>query len=97
MARRSGSASSTPHELAHDLGRIDDARVEEHRDVVGGTYGLSTEIPPGVDADELMTLMGRDKKALDGLTFVLDGGPDGLEVVAGVDPDVARQAIDRVG
>ena len=44
-----------------------------------------------------MTLMGRDKKALDGLTFVLDGGPDGLEVVAGVDPDVARRAIDRAG
>jgi 5-deoxy-5-amino-3-dehydroquinate synthase len=81
--------------LAHDLGRIDDARVEEHREVVGRTYGLSTEIPPGVDPDELLTLMSRDKKALDGLTFVLDGGPDGLEVVAGVDPDVARRAIDR--
>ena len=31
------------------------------------------------------TLMGRDKKALDGLTFVLDG-PHGVEVVAGVEP-----------
>ena len=36
--------------------------------------------------NELLTLMGRDKKALDGLTFVLDG-PHGLEVV----PDVPRR------
>ena len=45
----------------------------EHREVVGGLYGLPTAIPPGVDPDELMALMARDKKALDGLTFVLDG------------------------
>ena len=38
---------------------------------------------------ELVELMRRDKKALDGLTFVLDG-PDGVEVVAGVDPAIAR-------
>ena len=78
--------------LAFDLGRIEKARVEEHLDVVGRTYGLATEVPPGVDPDELLTLMARDKKALDGLTFVLDG-PDGLDVVAGVDPDVARQVL----
>jgi 5-deoxy-5-amino-3-dehydroquinate synthase len=33
----------------------------------------------------LLVLMGRDKKALDGLTFVLDG-PTGVEVVAGIEP-----------
>ena len=32
--------------------------------------------------------MGRDKKAVDGLTFVLDG-PGGVEVVPGVDPEDA--------
>jgi 5-deoxy-5-amino-3-dehydroquinate synthase len=31
--------------------------------------------------------MARDKKALDGLTFVLDG-PTGVELVAGVPDDV---------
>ena len=36
--------------------------------------------------------MGRDKKALDGLTFVLDG-PAGVEVVTGVDPTVARATL----
>ena len=39
--------------------------------------------------------MGRDKKALDGLTFVLDG-PDGVEVVAGVDADAVREALGRM-
>ena len=39
--------------------------------------------------------MGRDKKALDGLTFVLDG-PRGVEVVAGVDEEPVRVALERV-
>ena len=82
-------------ELARSLGRIDDDRVAEHRAVVGGTYGLPTTIPAGVDVDEVVSLMERDKKALDGLTFVLDG-PDGVEVVAGVAEDAARSALDAV-
>jgi 5-deoxy-5-amino-3-dehydroquinate synthase len=82
-------------ELAHRLGRIDAARVAQHRDTVGGLYGLPTAIPRRLDPERLVLLMGRDKKALDGLTFVLDG-PDGVEVVAGVDPAVARQVLDAV-
>jgi 5-deoxy-5-amino-3-dehydroquinate synthase len=83
-------------ELAHRLGRIDEARVEEHRAVVGGTYGLPTTIPPEVGDDELITLMGRDKKVLSGgLTFVLDG-PDGVEVVPGVPEPAVRAALDAV-
>ena len=81
-------------ELGRRLGRIDDARVAEHRKVVGG-YDLPASLPPGADVDELLTLMHRDKKAVDGLTFALDG-PDGVEVVAGVDPDVARAALEDV-
>jgi 5-deoxy-5-amino-3-dehydroquinate synthase len=80
-------------ELAANLGRIDAARVREHREVVGGTYGLPTSLPDGVDPDDLLTLMHRDKKARDGLTFVLDG-PHGIEVVAGVDTGTARRALD---
>ena len=67
-------------ELARSLGRIDDERVAEHRRVVDG-YGLSGSLPAGADPDELMAAMGRDKKASDGRTFVLDG-PDGVEVVS---------------
>ncbi|MGI8809544.1 MAG: 3-dehydroquinate synthase family protein [Acidimicrobiales bacterium] len=68
--------------LARRLGRVDDEAVARHRRVVE-SYDLPTDVPPGSDPAELVTLMARDKKALDGLTFVLDG-PRGVEVVAGV-------------
>lgn len=79
-------------ELARHLGRIGTERVAQHRQVVGDLYRLPTAIPAGIDVDALVVLMSRDKKALDGLTFVLDG-PGGVEVVAGVDPDAARQSL----
>ena len=79
--------------LAHHLGRIDAARVQQHYDVVGGTYELATSLPVGVSADDLVALMGRDKKVLgDQLTFVLDG-PDGVEVVPGVPASAALAAL----
>ena len=88
-------------ELGWTLGRIDEARVAEHRRIVEG-YDLPTHLPDGADAEELMAVMSRDKKALDGLTFVLDGSSvpraDGcsVEVVPGVDPDPARSVLERV-
>ncbi|MEX2626889.1 MAG: 3-dehydroquinate synthase family protein [Ilumatobacteraceae bacterium] len=78
--------------LAARLGRIDAARVDEHVAVVAGEYGLDTAIPDDLDPDELLAVMRRDKKALDGLTFVLDG-PHGVEVVSGVDPGVVRATL----
>jgi 5-deoxy-5-amino-3-dehydroquinate synthase len=79
--------------LAHRLGRIDEARVQQHYEVVGGSYELGTSLPHGLAPAELVGLMGRDKKVLsDGLTFVLDG-PIGVEVVAGVDPALAVAAL----
>jgi 5-deoxy-5-amino-3-dehydroquinate synthase len=81
-------------ELAAELGRIDRARVEDHRRVVDG-YGLPSVLPPGADPHHLVTLMHRDKKAVQGLTFVLDG-PDGIDVVPGVDPWMARRVLDRM-
>ena len=69
--------------LARRLGRVDDARVAEHVQVVTG-YGLPTAVPLGADPGELVDLMARDKKAVEGLTFVLDG-PSGVDVVRGVD------------
>ncbi len=68
--------------LAQRLGRIDEARVDEHRAVIA-SFDLPTELPSGADATELLTFMGRDKKAQQDLTFVLDG-PDGVEAVRGV-------------
>ncbi len=81
-------------ELAARLGRIDADRVAEHRRVVDG-YGLPGCLPDGADDDELLAAMTRDKKAVDGLTFALDG-PAGVEVVADVDPDLARATLARV-
>ncbi len=74
--------------LAEVLGRIGPERVAEHYRVVSQAYGLGTALPAGLDDRRLVELMGRDKKALDGLTFVLDG-PSGVEVV----PDVAPAAV----
>jgi 5-deoxy-5-amino-3-dehydroquinate synthase len=70
--------------LARRLGRIDEARVDDHREVLG-SFDLPTDLPPGADAEELVTFMGRDKKAQGDLTFVLDG-PNGVEPVHGVAP-----------
>ncbi len=81
--------------LANELGRIDIARVDEHFEVVGVAYGLATDIPRGLDADRLLDLMRKDKKALDGLTFVLDG-PAGVEVVPGVADEPVLAALARM-
>jgi 5-deoxy-5-amino-3-dehydroquinate synthase len=81
-------------EVARRLGRIDDARVAEHRAVVAA-YDLPTRLPDGFDPDELVALFSRDKKAVRGVTFVLDG-PDGVETVTGIDPQLLRDAIEAV-
>ena len=81
--------------LAHVLDRIPLARVDDHFAVVGEEYELGTDVPAGLAVDDLVDLMRRDKKALDGLTFVLDG-PDGVEVVAGVDEVPVREALARM-
>ncbi|MDP6492165.1 MAG: 3-dehydroquinate synthase family protein [Acidimicrobiales bacterium] len=81
-------------ELGRALGRIDDERMAEHRRIVEG-YGLPTGIPDDADDAELLAAMGRDKKAVDGFTFALDG-PAGVEVVAGVEVSLVEQVLDRV-
>ena len=81
-------------ELGRILDRIDDTRVAEHRRVVSA-YDLPGSLPPGVDLDEIVSLFGRDKKAVDGLTFVLDG-PSGVEPVAGVDRAAIDAALERI-
>jgi 5-deoxy-5-amino-3-dehydroquinate synthase len=80
--------------LARRLGRIDDEQVELHDKVVAG-YGLPGTIPPGHDPAELVALMARDKKALRGFTFALDG-PCGVEVVPGVDRADVEAALAEV-
>jgi 5-deoxy-5-amino-3-dehydroquinate synthase len=78
--------------LAERLGRIDGERVAEHRRIVV-SYDLPADLPRDADAGNLVELMARDKKAIDGLTFVLDGS-DGLEVVSGVRAEIVQEVLD---
>ena len=78
-------------EVAVRLGRIDAARVSEHRRVVNA-YGLPDRLPAVLDDDELLALFGRDKKAIDGVTLVLDSD-QGVEPVVGVPEPVLREAL----
>lgn len=78
-------------EVAVRLGRIDDAAVAEHRRVVM-EYGLSTTLPSGIDQDALLSLFTRDKKALDGVTMVLDGA-SGVEIVTNPNPEILRDSL----
>ncbi len=78
-------------EVARRLGRISDERVVEHHQVLSG-YDLPRRLPQGLDTEELLELFKRDKKAVEGLTLVLDG-PDGVEPVTGIDSTVLRDAL----
>ncbi|WP_329491269.1 3-dehydroquinate synthase [Kitasatospora sp. NBC_01246] len=80
--------------LAGVLDRIDPARVDEHRAVVA-SYGLPGALPEGVRPGELVELMRRDKKALSGLAFVLDG-PAGAELVHDVPERAVLEALARM-
>jgi 5-deoxy-5-amino-3-dehydroquinate synthase len=77
--------------LAHRLGRVPEDVVAEHVRVVAG-YNLPTTLPVGSDPVELLALMARDKKAVDGLTFVLDG-PRGVELVPGVPTEAVEATL----
>ena len=81
-------------EVAHRLGRIDAARVAAHRSVVSA-YDLPATVPESLDTSALLALFLRDKKAVEGVTFVLDG-PKGVEVVTGVDPEILHDAIEAM-
>ena len=78
--------------LAHRMGRIDSVRVDEHYEVVHGVYGLHHALPNGITPDQLIIDMGRDKKAIDSITFILDSST-GLEVVSGVTDTKIREAL----
>lgn len=78
--------------VARRLDRVDEARVAEHERVVAA-YDLPSALPAHADPEELLAVMARDKKAIDGLTMVLDG-PRGVELVPGVDREVLLAAFD---
>ena len=80
-------------EVALEMGRIDDERVAYHRSILAG-YDLPMQ-PPGRPAfSDIAPLLARDKKALDGVTFILDG-PNGCEVVTKVENGILATAYER--
>jgi len=81
-------------EVAHRLGRIDDDRLAEHRRVLDA-YELQRNVPAQVDPEATIDLFARDKKAVDGVTFVLDG-PSGVEPVTGIDRPLLRDALEAM-
>jgi 5-deoxy-5-amino-3-dehydroquinate synthase len=81
--------------LAEGLGRIEASGIRRHLEVLAA-YGLPAEIPAGIDVEEVIVRMGRDKKATDGLTFILDS-PVGCEIVRNVSAEQIRAAFARSG
>jgi len=78
--------------LAHRMGRIDSVRVDQHYEVVHDVYGLHHALPKEITPEQLIVDMGRDKKAIDSITFVLDSAT-GLEVVSGISDTKIREAL----
>jgi len=81
-------------EVARRLGRIDDAAVAEHQRVLD-VYGLPSRVPDSLSTEELVGLFSRDKKAVSGITLVLDG-PAGVKPVVGIDHDLLADAVDAI-
>ena len=81
-------------ELAYKLERIDHEKVVEHRQVLE-SYGLPSALPMSMSDEDLLISMTRDKKAVEGFTFVLDG-PNGLEVVQGIEENFVRETLKKV-
>jgi 5-deoxy-5-amino-3-dehydroquinate synthase len=83
-------------QVAHAMGRIDDARLRRHYQVVRDAYGLGVGVPAGARREALADYMRRDKKARDGWAFVLDG-PRGPELVRDVPEVAVQRAFDALG
>ena len=81
--------------LAHSLQRIDDVRLAYHYKVIRDSYGLGVAIPNTADRQTLIDLMRLDKKAIDGLTFVLDG-VNGVEMVSDISEKYLHRAFDAM-
>jgi len=79
--------------LARALGRVDDAEVTRHDDVLG-SLGLSRRVPGHFPTSSLLDAMAHDKKAHHDLTFVL-AGAEGFDVVPGVDVTVVREVLEQ--
>jgi len=81
--------------LAAALERVGLDTVDRHHGLVAA-LGLPVEVPPGLRADDLLSVMARDKKSTGRLAFILDG-PNGIERVDDPDEGAVRRALLEVG
>jgi 5-deoxy-5-amino-3-dehydroquinate synthase len=79
--------------LAQRLGRVDNNEVANH-DAVLAALGLDGTLQTHYATNDLLDAMGHDKKAHHDLTFVL-AGPQGFEVVRGVESSVVAEVLER--
>ena len=70
------------------------AEVDEHESVLKH-YGLSYTLPPSSDIEKLIALFSRDKKAVEKISFVLDG-PKGIELVEIDDKVILKKAMEAL-
>jgi 3-dehydroquinate synthase len=84
-------------ELAAALARLPGDAPDATRQMLA-RFDLPTTAPDGLTADDVITLMRRDKKAAGGLTFVLPAGEGGpLERVDDPPPAAVEHALAAVG
>ncbi|MHB8189149.1 MAG: 3-dehydroquinate synthase [Ferrimicrobium sp.] len=81
-------------EVACQLGRVDNATVAHHQEVVA-SWGLSWLLPGWIEDDRVLDYTRADKKNQEGIRMVLDG-PQGLSAVDQVPEEALRQALESM-
>ncbi len=81
-------------QVAFYLGRIGEDRVAYHEEILNH-YGLQMKLDKKVDIDRIISLFSKDKKSMDGITFVLDGDL-GVEPVLVQDVNILMKAMEVV-
>ena len=81
-------------QVAFYLGRIGEDRVAYHEEILNH-YGLQMKLGKRVDIDRIISLFSKDKKSMDGITFVLDGDL-GVEPVLVQDVNILMKAMEVV-
>ena len=81
-------------QVAFHLGRIGEDRVAYHEEILNH-YGLQMKLGKRVDIDRIISLFSKDKKSMDGITFVLDGDL-GVEPVLVQDLNILMKAMEVV-
>ena len=81
-------------QVAFYLGRIGEDRVAYHEEILNH-YGLQMKLGKIADIDKIISLFFKDKKSMDGITFVLDGDL-GVEPVLVQDVNILMKAMEVV-